>query len=539
MAGKVAASLAVFGLVFWIASASAQTVDVESWVEARTASFVLRSDGAPERVAEIARTLQVFRSAFAGLAPGFELKSPVPTRILAFRDEASFSAFKSGHEGKGSRILGQFLTHPDGNFITLNADPRLLGGVGVVLHEYVHYLVAHNFPGVAEYYSTFAIEDESAIIGRPVQRHIGWLRRHGRLDVAEVLEAGRSGGRHSEVDTGHFYAVSWGLVHYLLSSAPELSGKLADYLAEAGASAPSSRFEDVFDLRLEELEEELERYLLGEGPPAGSVPLSGLDDGPAVTVGAASPASVLNDLAALVLRLGDDVTADRFYDLALAYEPENGDSHAGLAHVRDIGQRFEEAGILFGQAFELQPRDARSYVLYGRHLLARIEEARRSGKAGAVSELAGRASEALRTALELKSDYAEASALLGAVHLVTGLDASEGIAPLERAVDLLPGRVDLFFQLLQLEVRSDGFARARQLAAGPIRRLGGEEWGLRADEEIERMDYLRQADTALREGRLEEGRTFLEQAIAVTSDPDLRGRLAANLERLDREAERQ
>jgi tetratricopeptide (TPR) repeat protein len=422
----------------------------------------------------------------------------------------------------------------------MNADTRLLGGVGVVLHEYVHYLVAHNFPGVprwfneglAEYYSTFALEGEHAVIGRPVQRHLDWLRRDGRIDVGEVLEAGHPSGGHSQVDAGHFYAVSWGLVHYLLSSSPEMGSRLGIFLSAAGEPAPSSHFEDVFEVRLEELEDELERYLLAEGPPAGGVPLEGLKGSASVRVGKASPADVLNDLAALILRLGDESAAGRMYDLALVYEPENGDAYAGLGHIRDIERRFEEGDLLFDQALALQPRDPGSYLALGRHLLFRLEEAQREGDSAAAKSLAVSATHAFQGALVLFPDFAEASALLGYTHLFGGLEPGDGVIHLERAVDVLAGRVDLYFQLMQLVVRDDDAARARRIAAGPIRRLGGEEWGLRADEEIDRVTYLQGADSALREGRTEEGLSLLSQAVAVTSDPELRTRLEANLDRL-------
>ena len=517
-----------------------QQIDLELWVEARTPSFIVRSDAAPDRAAEIAQALEVFRAAFARLAPDLELKSPVPTRILAFRDEASFAPFKSGVESRSSRILGQFLSHPDGNYVTLNADRALLGGFGVVLHEYVHELVSHNFPrvprwfneGVAEYYSTFAVEGDVAIIGRPVQRHLEWLRRHGRIDVAEILEVGPARGSHSDVEAGHFYAVSWGLVHYLLSSGQMSATRLADFIYAAGDEAPSSLFEDVFDVRLEDLESELRRYLLGERLPAGSVALEDLGIASGASVIEASAAAVLCDLGGLLLRLGDEDAAASLYDLALVYEPESADAYAGLAHIRDVEQRFEEAGVLFEQALELGPRDARSYLLYGRHLLVRLNQERLNGESARAPRTAALAAQAFRAVLDLEPDFAEAAGLLGYTHLFGDLEPGDGIVHLERALELLPGRVDLYFQLLQLEVRSGGEERARSLAAGPIRRLGGEEWGLRADEEVDRVTYLREADVALREGRTEDGLDLLSEAIAVTSDAELRARLETNLERL-------
>ena len=200
-------------------------------------------------------------------------------------------------------------------------------------------------------------------------------------------------------------------------------------------------------------------------------------------------------------------------------------------------QRFEEADHLFNQALSLGPRDTRSYLAYGRHLLLRLEEAQRNGDGDGARRFAELATGAFQGALELFPGFAEASALLGYTHLFGGLDPGDGVIHLERAIETLTDRVDLRFQLMQLVLRDEEVERARALAAGPIRRLGGEEWGLRADEEIDRVTYLRGADAALREGRADEGLDLLSRAIAVTSDPGLRERLEANLERIQESLE--
>jgi tetratricopeptide (TPR) repeat protein len=533
---KLAGTLAV-GLSSGL---QAQYVDVDAWKEAGTRHFIVLSNADSGRAGEIARTLEAFRAAFGSLAPEIELRSPVPTRILAFRDEESFSRFKSGAEATNGRILGQFLTHPDGNFMTVNADPRLLGGVGVVLHEYVHYLVSHNFPGVprwfneglAEYYSTFAIEGDRAVIGRPVERHVAWMRQHGDINVAEVLDTD-GGDRHHETEAGHFYAVSWGLVHYLISNESNLGARLADLLTDSSGRSASSRFEEVFGLRIEELEKRLTKYLVSDGPRAGSLPLSGLKGSLEVVVREAPPSSVLNDLGSLLLRIGDETAANRFFNVALEYDPGNGDAYASLGYSRHLAGRFEEADVLFAEAMERAPRDPRSFLLFGRHLLGRLEDARRAGDSEAVAAAAGTAVGAFESAIDLMPDFAEAWALLGSTYLYGGFESARGVVCLERAIDLLPGRIDLYFQLLQLELRAGDIEEARRLAAGPIERPGGEEWVMRAEEEIDRTMLLREADEALREGRLEEGRDLLEQAIQITSNPDLRYRLELNLERLE------
>jgi tetratricopeptide (TPR) repeat protein len=521
--------------------AAAQPVAVDDWVTVRSRSFLLRSNAGPERAAEIARVLESFRLAFERLAPEMGLESPVPTRILAFRDAASFEHFTLRDGNPQGRVLGQFLTHPDGNFITMNADPRFFNGVGVVLHEYVHYLVAHNLPrvprwfneGLAEYYSTFAIEGGQAVVGRPVPRHLDWLRRTGEIELSEVLDADTPDD-HAALEAGHFYAVSWGLVHYLLSSGEVAGSRLADFLVAAAGDGPSSDlFETIFEVRIDELEDRLRGYLLSEKLPAAGLALGPSAAAATSSVEPARPSAVLCDLAALALRLGNEEQSASFFDLALAYEPASAEAYAGLASVRSRQQRFEEADALFATALEHGPREARSFHLYGRHLLRCLEEARRDGRRQAVARLAGSAAEAFRAALVADPEFAEASALLGYVHLFGDLDPADGIGPLERAMRALPGRPDVAFQLLQLEVRRGGFERASELAAGPVRLRGGDEWRQRAEEEIERVRRLRAARSALAAGRYEEGLALLSEAVDITSDPELRLALMADLERLE------
>ena len=268
------------------AGASASQVDLESWSTYRTPHFTILSNAADERAAEIAATLEQFRAAFSQWSPELELVSPVPTRILAFSDADSYAPFKSGRDSKRAQILGQFLGHRDGNFITLNADPQYLGGFGVVLHEYVHYLVQHNFPavprwfneGLAEYYSTFLVDGEAAVIGGGVERHVHWIRTHDDLRLADLIATtGRTDPVHPSDEVGQFYAVSWGLVHYLLSTEGDRGEQLADFLDRAALGEPPvAAFEEAFDLRIEDLEDDLEAYFLGATLPAARVPLERL-----------------------------------------------------------------------------------------------------------------------------------------------------------------------------------------------------------------------------------------------------------------------
>ena len=267
------------------APAPARAVDPEAWTAVSSPHFTVYTDATPSRGGEIAASLERFRAVFAQLSPALELSSPAPTKILAFRDAESYAPYKTVQDQGAARVLGQFLSHADGNYLTLDAGTSLVGSFAVIYHEYVHYFVRHNFPGVplwfneglAEYYSTFATDGERACVGRPVERHVRWLRRDGEIGLDEVLAAAGSKTHQGERRAGRFYAVSWALVHYLLSGETENLDRAADFFLRLRAGEdPEDAFEDAFDLRLRQLEEKLAGYVLAEELPQAVIPLERL-----------------------------------------------------------------------------------------------------------------------------------------------------------------------------------------------------------------------------------------------------------------------
>jgi tetratricopeptide (TPR) repeat protein len=516
---------------------AAQPADVEQWVTVRSPNFTVHSDATPERAAEIVASLERFRSVFSQFAGEIELRSPAPTRIFAFRDEQSYAPYKGGNEGSG-RVLGQFLSHRDGNYITLNSDPRYLGAFSVIYHEYVHYLVLSNFPtvpmwfneGLAEYYSTLLTEGDAVYLGQPVERHMRWLLANSEFDVEGVLAVGREGAGSNEAHgAGRFYAVSWILVHYLLSDEVDRSDDLASYFtALAQGAEPRGAFIDAFGLRASELEEQLHEYVR-----AGSLPVAALslDRVPAgeQRVSPAAPDEVLVGLGDLLSHMGREEEAAQHLHLALDYAPDSGDAYAGLGYARDRQQRLAEADELYKQAMELVPQSATSYLLYGRHLMTLVEGGGLVGDGSDRKPLAERARWALAAATEIDPLYGEAWAMRGVAHLLTGGDVEEGIPHLERARELLPGRGDLLLHLVRLYVRADRDDAAWALTEGELSRVAKPEEVAAAREEIERWGLVRGANEALKEGEVEEGLRLFDQAISVTSDPDLRRQMEEQL----------
>lgn len=522
---------------------SASEIDPAEWRRFTSAGFSLSTNGDGEVAAKTLSDLEHFHRAFGELAPGFELQSPQPTEILAFGSLASFEPFQKGVSARGSKVLGQFLSHPDGNYITLLIDPRFGTELGVVIHEYVHHLVNENLPkvprwlneGLAEYYSTFRVERDYAVIGLPVERHMRWWRAGHDLELAQVLDLSTSESAvHSTDGAGRFYAVSWGLVHYLLSSrgGPAVLAQLLEDV-RLGASASDSLLTSL-SLSRKELATTLRRHVSSESLPTASFALERLGSVP-IDETAASPAIVFRTLADLAARLGNEQQAEGLFDLALAHAPDDADALSGLAWLRDSQGRLEEASLLFDDALTLGPALPRSHLQRGRHFLRRFEFAD-GDDFDRRTEWLNDARLAFELARALAPDMAEPHAMLGAVHLYGSLDAADGLASAGRAVELRPTRPDLIHTLLRLHLKIGNFEESKALTEGPYAQLVDEEGLAGVRREIVRAELLHSARAAFEDQRWEDGLSLFDQAISHTENADLRMQMEEQLNRLEEQA---
>ncbi|MEL7060174.1 MAG: tetratricopeptide repeat protein [Acidobacteriota bacterium] len=528
-------SILVFGAILWAVlngPVEAQPDDLDRWIEAESRHFAVLSNAEPAIATETVVRLEAFRTLFSRLADGFDLRSPAPTVLVAFRDGESFSPYKTRADGEGTRILGQFGARPEANILTLDVGAHAAGAWPVVLHEYTHHLVTHNIPGaplwlnegLAEYYSTFEMDNDGrARVGQPVERHLQWLGRDPELDLAGVLAADSGEARvHGPREVGRFYAVSWLLAHYLLSSGPERLDQLAGFLIlVALGDDPEDALNEAFDLDVGELEEVLRAYL------AGTLPSATIDlGGPAtadVRLRPVEPADVLTRLGELALLVGAQERAGRHFDLALAIEPEHAEAAIGQATRWAIAGRLDEADVAWQDAVARGLDRPLPLLLAGRHALrrGRLEDAK----------------PLLEQAAEAYPGYAEAWHLLGLAHLARRDGSAARRAALE-AREAAPDRP----QPVLLEIRAllalEEIAAARRLVEGELRRLTSEEVADRAREEVERHRWLLAARRAFAQRAYEEAITAFDRAVDVTSDPTQRQRLEAELVRWVEQVER-
>jgi flagellar basal body rod protein FlgC len=141
---------------FSLLSLAASSVSAnDTWISVRSENFYLVGNAGEPEMRRVAFKLEQFRFVFTQLFRQMNFSSPIPTTVVVFKDEKSFSLFKPTNEDGSQRdwVAGYFLPGKDLNYIALPAKDEKggkggKGGKGekensfsTIFHEYVHFLV--------------------------------------------------------------------------------------------------------------------------------------------------------------------------------------------------------------------------------------------------------------------------------------------------------------------------------------------------------------------------------------------------------------
>jgi hypothetical protein len=225
-----------FGLSLLLtALAEVRPAAAEGWVEVRSPSFTVVSDGSEKDARKILRQFERVRSLLQEVWPGARVDTTRPVTILAVRGESGLHALLPEFwEKKGSvHPAGIFVDAPDRGWVALRMDvadfregdeawdnPYL-----IVFHEYVHVVVRLNFgslpawlnEGLAEFWGNTIVENDRVYEGRHIPYHLYTLRERTPLSLPALFAVKHGSPEASEHNRATiFYAESWALVHYLV-----------------------------------------------------------------------------------------------------------------------------------------------------------------------------------------------------------------------------------------------------------------------------------------------------------------------------------
>ncbi len=481
----------------------------EQWIQLDAGHFTLISNAGERSTRKIGSDLEKFFVVVEEVL-GHGLKSPLPSTVYIFKHDSSFKPYKLLWEGKPARISGYFMARADGNHIAVNADQRL-EAAGILYHELMHYVVSSNSSpvplwlneGLAELYSTFESEGVKVAIGKPVERHVYWLRNQPLIPLQELFTIDFDSPTYNEGQRrGDFYAQSWLLVHYLLmSDGSQRSTLLVQFLdlVRQGV-ATEEAFRRAFGKDFEAFEADIRAYarqlkfsyrslILAEEPG-----------------GAAEPRplerhEVLCRLGELLASQSDRLDeAEEHFRAGLAAKAEAGACHTGLGRVMEARQQPEKAMAHYSRAIELDDEDFVAWFRWGSLQL----DADPSGSG------AGKATEALHRCTELRPGFAPAWGALSYAHTFDDEVEDAAIHAAETAHALFPARSDVAQNLLYLYVRAGRKEPARQLFDRFFASHADSEARLGAQLNLLQFD-VEESERLLHEGQLAAALAILER----------------------------
>jgi Protein of unknown function (DUF1570) len=486
--------------------AVAAPASAATWRRVDTPYFIVVGDVSARELRDTATKFEGFHEALRRVLPSATTTAPVPTVVIVFSNESSFTPFKPQYQGKPREgVAGYAVPGLDVNYIAMLSSQQ--AGERVIFHEYTHMLVSNavaRMPlwlneGLADFYSTFALMDggKRAQIGRPIAEHLLLLDGSLRVPLADLLKADHTSPLYNEGSRASaLYAESWALTHMLLNGQPSRVSELTDYLRRVSEGAGEMQaWEQVFGTQ--RTDNALRVYL--QRPTFTTVVVDFAEKITAVPFveTTLSAADAVGFLASLQLRnLGPDAAA-KLLEPALKQDPASAGANVAMARV-DLA-RHDPAGAAKRLLAAAAGNDW--FAAYGAGTtLAEAADADRS-LAGPGDVLA-RATALLQSVRRTHPDLPNALARLAGIEVLAGVSPPSKAAhdDIARARALSPGRIDFVLTQAELFAIARDFASARAVI-GPL------------------MTPIYPEDVRNSARRLMGGLVDLEQALAARQSP--------------------
>jgi tetratricopeptide (TPR) repeat protein len=437
----------------------------DTWVEVRTANFVVVSNAGEKQARKTAIRFEQIRDVFRrSMAVASAHPSPVIT-ILAVKDADSMRALLPAYWAEGhAHPAGIFVENLNQYFALVQLDAPGSNPYNTIYHEYYHSLTLPYFPnlplwvaeGLAEFWGNTVVSDSETKMGEPDPDLIEELKQSSLIPLDVLFTVNQSSPYYNEDHkTSIFYAESWALIHYLMAGDNGTHRPMLETYLEAlshGASPEAAAAKSFGDLKT--LQSELSAYIRNryfsyfKSPPPRAIPASELQ------VRELSDAEADAYRGGFCAVAGKTQTAKPLLEDAVKLDPKLalGYQYLGFAEYQD-GQK-SEALADFTRAIELDPKNA--LTRYLRAYLA-------STQAGAIGN-DEQLERDLRAAIAASPNFAPPYGVLGVYLAVQGEKLPEALAFANEAVALEPGNSTYRLDLAQVYARMNRYADARNAA---------------------------------------------------------------------------
>jgi hypothetical protein len=245
----------------------------DRWIHARTEHFEMFSSVSEDESRDLLASLEQFRATVLSICSLPRLRDP-RTTVFVFASDHQFEPYKPLYNGRPKDAAGYCAGWSDETAIALAADNPFSVTGEIIYHEYVHLLFSagDDHPplwlneGLAELFSTFAIQKDSVELGRQKPDHVDTLHLHHLMPLGSLFAVTIQSPSYNEgIRQNIFYAESWVFVHFLVCGAnratylPELR-RFKELLAAPNRAIDES-FREAFGMSYEGMEAHLNDYL--------------------------------------------------------------------------------------------------------------------------------------------------------------------------------------------------------------------------------------------------------------------------------------
>lgn len=514
----------------------------EQWTLVRSKHFAFISSADEKKTRDVAEDLETLAVALAQVNPQFKSDAPALTRVILFsRHREAQPYFNLLLQRDDANVSGVYVAQKSGGSMIMD-----FGSVAradrTPFHELVHNLIENSGAvpplwldeGIAEYFSNADIGHGVIRAGAAVPQHVEQLRRRNLIPLEQLFNVARESDTYNLPSGQHaFYAESWAVVDWLMRTGGPEQEHFYEFLHDVENGTPvETALQSRYGKPLFEIQRALDGYS-GFGRPnfAIKIPVPNVDT--ATTTTHLDRADILYELGTFLATIETTSgEAERHFRAALEANPRHARSMAAMGGLRAADAQYDEATKYFDEAIAADPTDPAVHLAYAEALL----QTQIGPLAGADAPREGdvmrfrKARELAQKALTLNSpDLGRAYGDLGTTYIVEKTsDLGPGIAALEKARALAPGRLDYAIHLFAMYRRA-GDKRAEPLFA-LLDAARNPHVSYAARSVIMRVELAR-ANEFVKENKLAEAAAVIHTLAANTDDVDSK----ADLERQAKE----
>ncbi len=463
-----------------ILTVSTPSLAKDTWINVRSKNFFLIGNASEKEIRQVATKLEQFRETFRLLFPRTKFNQTIQTNVVVFKNDSAYKPFKpKGADGKPDEWLaGYFQPGEDVNYITLAAGGDKEDTYNTIFHEYVHFLLDTNFgksevppwfnEGLAEYYSTFKIEqDQKVTLGGLENNHLYLLQQNQLIPLKTFFEINNyslhQNGNHSR---SIFYAQAWALIHYLVQGNNGANtGAMNKFLSLVMSNVePEKAFQQAFQSDYATMEKALKKYVSQNTYRVSLATFKNkLVFDTEMTTVPLSEAEANAYLGDLLYHTHEYETAEIYLQKAVALDADSSLANTSLGLVKMRQRKFDEARKYLEKAISGDRKNHFAHYNYA-YILSREG----MDEFGYVSKFAPEAvkkmRESLQKAIAINPNFTESYHLLGFINLVNNENLEETVTFLKKALELQPGNQEYAFIIAQIYMRQEKYKEAKELA---------------------------------------------------------------------------